>query len=128
MGRFLYYAVRQGAAPGVYDSWKECEPLVRCHNFAVYKGFNCLADVERFVRGESVRDVSRILSQSLHSCIVLMDSSMHAISDFLFLVVQAGDGSPEGRSVGGGSPSPAVGTSAVISPLKCFPAPPEVRG
>lgn len=54
MGRFLYYAVRQGVVSGVYDFWKECKFLVRGYYYVVYKGFNYFNEAERFVRGESV--------------------------------------------------------------------------
>lgn len=54
MDYFLYYAVRQGVAPRVYDSWRECEPVVRGHSYAVYKGFNSPAKAEKFIQGECV--------------------------------------------------------------------------
>lgn len=52
LGRFLYYAVRRGFTPGVYESWLECEPLVCSYAGAMYHGFNDLGEAKRYVRGE----------------------------------------------------------------------------
>lgn len=43
--RAAYYVVWSGKAPGIYDSWEECEAQVK-GVAAVYKGFATLAEAE----------------------------------------------------------------------------------
>lgn len=43
-----YYAVVKGIAPGIYDSWKDCEAQVKGFPGASYKGFPSKKDAEAF--------------------------------------------------------------------------------
>lgn len=42
MSKKKYYAVKVGAKPGVYDTWSECEKLVKGYPGAIYKSFDTM--------------------------------------------------------------------------------------
>lgn len=48
-----YYVVWEGRAPGVYDSWEECEAQVSGFPGAKFKGFGSKDDAVRAFRGDT---------------------------------------------------------------------------
>lgn len=51
MGKF--YAVKVGAAPGIYNTWAECEKQIKGFSGAVFKSFTTLLEAEKFIGGEA---------------------------------------------------------------------------
>ena len=47
MAKKRYYVVWNGAEPGVYGSWKECEAQIKGVKQALYKSFDSLAEAEK---------------------------------------------------------------------------------
>ncbi|KAM5165090.1 ribonuclease H1 [Mantella aurantiaca] len=50
----MFYAVRRGRKPGVYNTWDECKKQVECFAGARYKKFGCEQDAWKFVRETDV--------------------------------------------------------------------------
>lgn len=48
-----YYVVWEGRAPGIYDSWEECEAQVSGYPGAKYKSFGSKDDAVRAFRGDT---------------------------------------------------------------------------
>ncbi len=48
-----FYAVKVGLTPGVYESWAECEPLIKGYPGADYKSFPTKAEAEYYVTGKA---------------------------------------------------------------------------
>lgn len=48
MGKFKYYAVRNGIKPGIYTTWEECRRQVKKYPDAMYKGFMTKAEAEEY--------------------------------------------------------------------------------
>ena len=46
-----FYGVKVGMTPGVYESWAECEAMVRGFRGAKYKGFKTREEAQAFVDG-----------------------------------------------------------------------------
>ena len=44
-----FYAVRKGAKPGLYTTWKECEAVVKYFSGAEFKGFQVYSDAVRYL-------------------------------------------------------------------------------
>ena len=49
MAKKKYYAVAKGKTPGIYFSWADCKAQIDHFSGAVYKGFESLADAEKFI-------------------------------------------------------------------------------
>jgi viroplasmin and RNaseH domain-containing protein len=49
--RTLYYAVKIGHTPGVYESWDEAERSIKAHAAPQWKTFKTYAAAEAFVAG-----------------------------------------------------------------------------
>lgn len=49
MAKKKYYAVAKGKTPGIYFSWADCKAQIDHFSGAVYKGFEFLADAEKFI-------------------------------------------------------------------------------
>lgn len=47
MSKKRYYVVWNGLAPGVYETWSECESQIKGVKQALYKSFETLAEAER---------------------------------------------------------------------------------
>lgn len=47
MAKKRYYVVWNGAVPGIYGSWSECEAQIKGVKQALYKSFGTLAEAER---------------------------------------------------------------------------------
>ena len=47
MAKRRYYVVWNGAEPGIYGSWQECEAQIKGVKQALYKSFDSLAEAER---------------------------------------------------------------------------------
>ena len=56
-----YYAVRVGRIPGIYRTWKECQPQVNKFSGAVYKSFPNKAAAENFVTPKPLGTPSSVL-------------------------------------------------------------------
>lgn len=52
-----FYVVWEGRAPGVYDSWEECEAQVKGYPGARYKGFSSQTDAVAAFRGDGREDL-----------------------------------------------------------------------
>lgn len=52
-----FYVVWDGRAPGVYDSWEECEAQVNGYPGAKYKSFSSQADAVAAFRGDGREDL-----------------------------------------------------------------------
>lgn len=46
MAKNKYYVVWQGAQPGIYDNWTDCQAQIKGYKGARYKGFPSLAEAE----------------------------------------------------------------------------------
>ncbi|MBO5409157.1 MAG: ribonuclease H family protein [Clostridia bacterium] len=46
-----FYAVKIGKTPGIYESWAECEPLIKGFPGAEYKSFSAKAEAECYLTG-----------------------------------------------------------------------------
>lgn len=46
----LYYVVRKGRKPGIYENWKDCEKQIKDYHGAVYRKFNDLEKARIFFR------------------------------------------------------------------------------
>ena len=46
-----FYAVKVGKTPGIYESWAECEPLIKGFAGAEYKSFSTKAEAECYLTG-----------------------------------------------------------------------------
>ena len=53
-----FYVVWEGRAPGVYDSWEECEAQVKAFPGARYKSFGSQADAVAAFRGDGNDDLA----------------------------------------------------------------------
>lgn len=60
MAKRKFYVVWQGLAPGIYDSWEECEHQVRGFAGAKYKSFNTIEEATDAFRG-SYEDQATLL-------------------------------------------------------------------
>ena len=49
----MYYAVRIGHKPGIYNNWTDCEKQVKRFSGASYKKFESLSEAENFIKGIS---------------------------------------------------------------------------
>lgn len=47
-----FYAVKEGRAPGIYESWEACKAQVMGHKGAVYKKFSSREEALAFMEGE----------------------------------------------------------------------------
>lgn len=52
-----YYAVKIGKAPGIYDSWEECQANVAGVSGAIFKSFRSLEEAENFLNEDNVEKV-----------------------------------------------------------------------
>ncbi len=52
-----FYVVWEGRAPGVYDSWEECEAQISGYPGARYKGFGSQADAVAAFRGDGSNEL-----------------------------------------------------------------------
>ncbi|KAL5110554.1 Ribonuclease H1 [Taenia crassiceps] len=57
--RMPYYAVKVGKAPGIFETWAECERQVHGFAGAVFKKFALLCEAEEFLRNEVVGNSSK---------------------------------------------------------------------
>ena len=48
-----FYAVKVGAVPGIYESWTECEPLIKGFPSAAYKSFPTKEEAEYYLTGKT---------------------------------------------------------------------------
>lgn len=48
-----YYAVRVGKIPGIYNTWSECEKMVKGYKGAIYKSFLTLDEAKSFLGKET---------------------------------------------------------------------------
>lgn len=53
MSKKKYYAVRRGAAPGIFESWEECQRAINGFSKAEYKSFSTLEEAEAFMCEET---------------------------------------------------------------------------
>lgn len=60
MAKRKFYVVWQGLAPGIYDSWEECEHQVRGFAGAKFKSFNTIEEATNAFRG-SYEDQATLL-------------------------------------------------------------------
>lgn len=44
-----YYAVAVGREIGIYNSWDECEQMVKGYKGAIFKKFNNITDAQDFI-------------------------------------------------------------------------------
>ena len=44
-----YYAVKEGKAPGIYETWDQCKAQVHGHSGAIYKSFPTKKEAEEFM-------------------------------------------------------------------------------
>lgn len=51
-----FYAVRVGRVSGIYETWSECERMVKGYKGAVYKSFLTLDDAKKFMDDASMAD------------------------------------------------------------------------
>lgn len=51
-----FYAVRVGRVPGIYETWSECERMVKGYKGAVYKSFLTLDEAKNFMGDDSRAD------------------------------------------------------------------------
>ena len=51
-----FYVVRVGRVPGIYETWSECERMVKGYKGAVYKSFLTLAEAKKFM-GDNLKAV-----------------------------------------------------------------------
>ena len=49
-----YYAVKKGRQTGIFNSWDECQVVIKNYSGAEYKGFNTMEEAEAFMNGVSV--------------------------------------------------------------------------
>lgn len=56
----VFYAVKKGRQPGVYNSWDECSEQVKGYSGAVYKKFKVESDAQAFVSGEANSSVKTL--------------------------------------------------------------------
>ncbi|MDO5725489.1 MAG: ribonuclease H family protein [Tissierellia bacterium] len=49
----MYYAVKKGLVPGIYNTWDECKENVEGFSGAVFKKFKTYAEAEKFLNIES---------------------------------------------------------------------------
>lgn len=61
-----FYVVWEGRAPGVYDSWEECEAQVTGYPGARYKGFGSQADAVAAFRGDDKSQLDIIRAIGAH--------------------------------------------------------------
>ena len=48
-----FYGVKAGVTPGVYNTWGECEPLIKGYPGAEYKSFSTREEAESYVMGKA---------------------------------------------------------------------------
>lgn len=61
-----FYVVWEGRAPGIYDSWEECEAQVTGYPGARYKGFGSQADAVAAFRGDDKSQLDIIRAIGAH--------------------------------------------------------------
>lgn len=86
-----FYAVKQGRAPGVYQSWEECKAQVDEYSGAIYKSFPTAAEALAFVTGmQQEKTIQQSDSQGLTAYV---DGSYHSgTGEFSYGVVILQDG------------------------------------
>ena len=47
-----FYAVKVGRQKGVYTSWDDCKHQVQGFSGAIFKGFACMEDAQKFIGSE----------------------------------------------------------------------------
>lgn len=58
MPKRLFYAVKVGRNPGIYDKWKDAEPQVKGFKGAVYQKFKTLPEAEKFMFGTASEEAN----------------------------------------------------------------------
>lgn len=59
MAKTRYYAIRRGKKTGIFQApWSEVQKLISGYPGAEYKGFDTKADAEKFLKGESGRNLA----------------------------------------------------------------------
>lgn len=59
-----YYAVRVGRNPNIYTSWAECQAETKGFPKAVFKGFDLLADAQKYMEGISYGN-KKVVAESI---------------------------------------------------------------
>lgn len=54
MAKKKYYAVRKGLETGIFETWAECERMVKGYPRAEYKSFSTLEEAELYVQNKSL--------------------------------------------------------------------------
>ena len=74
-----FYVVWEGRAPGVYDSWEECEAQVKGFPGARYKAFGSQADAVAAFRGNGSDDLEIFRQIGAHKCDIVNYSAFPEI-------------------------------------------------
>ena len=53
MAKKKYYAVKVGLIPGIYNTWDECQEVIKGYPGAEFKGFATKPEAEAYMRGET---------------------------------------------------------------------------
>lgn len=56
MSGFKCYAVSKGRGVGIFDTWKECQKVIRGFQGARYRGFYSRADAENWLAYEGLSE------------------------------------------------------------------------
>ncbi|ETI24062.1 hypothetical protein G647_03431 [Cladophialophora carrionii CBS 160.54] len=62
-----FYAVRQGKAPGIYETWADCLSQVKGHRGAVFKAFQSLHEAQAFMDGKSLATSNGVGEQKFYA-------------------------------------------------------------
>ena len=72
----MVYAVRKGRSTGIFETWKECEPLVKGYRGAEFKKFKSIEDAEKYLHNIDIdvglKDVSELQE---HELVAYVDGS-----------------------------------------------------
>ncbi len=74
-----FYAVKVGAIPGIYESWAECEPLIKGFPGAEYKSFPTKMEAEYYLTGNAPQTEELPPEGTLYAYV---DGSYHIESGF----------------------------------------------
>ena len=78
-----YYVVWEGIRPGIYNSWEECQKMIKGHPAAKYKSFDSMAEAEYAFKQDYFKFIKSAKSEGSSSKKALPKSGInsHIITD-----------------------------------------------
>ncbi len=74
-----FYAVKKGRAPGIYETWAECQKQTAGYSGAVFKSFAARGDAELFLRADEEKEDGEVRgpAEETDGAVAYVDGSYH---------------------------------------------------